>query len=660
MITNSMRSKIVAVWISLAILFGTIMIMETTVDFIPTAKGTTLYVNKTGIGAYDKIQDAINASTDGDTVFVYNGTYYENIVVNKTINLTGYGRDNTIINGSGSGNTIEITVSYVNITGFTVTGCGSNTWDAGLDFSNADYCKVFNNNISSNPRLGINIRMFSNENEIINNNFFSNYDGIYLSSPNNTIKNNNFSSNNWNGINSHSSFNNVSHNNLYLNNYNGIYVKATYNYIANNNAYLNVHHGIYLAGADNNTIKKNNITNNDKNGMLLQGSDDNVVIDNNFIDNYGTGIAIGSTSSSNNVTNNIISPINGNGIHIASAYYNNVSNNVISNAVKGISISSSTHNNIFNNEIVYSREEGIRFWDASYNKISKNNISLNDEGIHLRDSVNNTITNNSVFSNKRSVYSYGSSDNKIYHNNFINHSIKIYESIGINQWDNGYPSGGNYWFDYKGNDTYKGPGQNISGMDGIGDTNYTIKSDSCDNYPLMSPIANLTFFYEGWNLISIPNIQPDSNPGIIFSKISGSYDSFQWYNINDSTKKWKHNHTLKSSQLNDLNYIDHTMGLLIHIIKPGGVLFYYPGTQPASNQSIQLHPGWNQVGYPSLTSYNRTEGLNNITFGVDVDAVQWFDAFTKTWHFMGPDDIFVPGRGYWVHSLVDAAWEVPL
>jgi hypothetical protein len=112
--------------------------------------------------------------------------------------------------------------------------------------------------------------------------------------------------------------------------------------------------------------------------------------------------------------------------------------------------------------------------------------------------------------------------------------------------------------------------------------------------------------------------------------------------------------------LNDLKIINHKMGFWIHITEPGGALFEYQGTQPTSNQTIQLYEGWNMVGFPSLSNHNRTMGLNNLEFGVDVDAIQWFDAATKTWHFMDQDDPFVTGRGYWVHSKVEAGWEVPL
>ena len=54
-------------------------------------------------------------------------------------------------------------------------------------------------------------------------------------------------------------------------------------------------------------------------------------------------------------------------------------------------------------------------------------------------------------------------------------------------WDDGYPSGGNYWSDYNGTDFYSGTNQNVTGSDGIGDTSYIIDVNNVDRYPLMSP-----------------------------------------------------------------------------------------------------------------------------------------------------------------------------
>jgi parallel beta-helix repeat protein len=60
-----------------------------------------------------------------------------------------------------------------------------------------------------------------------------------------------------------------------------------------------------------------------------------------------------------------------------------------------------------------------------------------------------------------------------------------------NVWDNGYPSGGNYWSDYAGIDLYRGPYQNETGSDGIGDTPYLIDVDNQDNYPIIHPYGSI-------------------------------------------------------------------------------------------------------------------------------------------------------------------------
>jgi hypothetical protein len=61
--------------------------------------------------------------------------------------------------------------------------------------------------------------------------------------------------------------------------------------------------------------------------------------------------------------------------------------------------------------------------------------------------------------------------------------VYIDGSIFQNIWDDGYPSGGNYWSDYTGLDFYRGAYQNESGNDGIGDVPYNIDASNIDHYP---------------------------------------------------------------------------------------------------------------------------------------------------------------------------------
>jgi nitrous oxidase accessory protein NosD len=77
----------------------------------------------------------------------------------------------------------------------------------------------------------------------------------------------------------------------------------------------------------------------------------------------------------------------------------------------------------------------------------------------------------------------------MYHNNIIGNTCQVNSVNSMNTWDDGYPSGGNYWSDYNGTDLYSGPYQNITGSDGIGDTPYSPPkmNGNEDHYPLMQP-----------------------------------------------------------------------------------------------------------------------------------------------------------------------------
>ena len=102
------------------------------------------------------------------------------------------------------------------------------------------------------------------------------------------------------------------------------------------------------------------------------------------------------------------------------------------------------------------------------------------------------------------------------------------------------------------------------------------------------------------------------------------------------------------------------MGFWIYITQPGDTIFLYNGTVPTVSQQIQLYKGWNLVGYPSLTSYNRTEGLNNTEYGTHINTIYWYNASSRAWHNMGEDDYFMKGIGYWIYANEDVVWQVPL
>jgi len=108
-------------------------------DTYKLGNGSILYVGGSGGENYSTIQAAINDANNGDTVFVYDDSspYVENVIVNKSINLIGENRDTTVINGSGNGNTVNISADNVNISGFTIKGSTNCTTLQYFDYNNA-------------------------------------------------------------------------------------------------------------------------------------------------------------------------------------------------------------------------------------------------------------------------------------------------------------------------------------------------------------------------------------------------------------------------------------------------------------------------------------------------------------------------------------------
>jgi parallel beta-helix repeat protein len=126
-------------------------------------------------------------------------------------------------------------------------------------------------------------------------------------------------------------------------------------------------------------------------------------------------------------------------------------------------------------------------------------------GIILSDPCSgNNIIENTIKKNGWGIFLSYSSDNHVYHNNFIeNINAQASYSESTTFWDNGYPSGGNYWSDYsEPSDSQRGLGQNLTGSDGIVDLPYYIGEDQNDHYPLMGPFGGSTI--GGTNVVVFP------------------------------------------------------------------------------------------------------------------------------------------------------------
>ena len=585
-------------------------------------KNTTFAVPIIVPDDFPTIQEAINNATEGDAIYVRAGTYYENVVVNKTVLLFGEDRNTTIIDGGGNGTVVTIeSANDVGLNGFSIRNSGTKI-DNRTGFPD---CGVLVGGIASQ----------ANSARILNNLVIDDYVGVYLCfSDSDVLRNNTLRNNNYNfGVDPYGHYHDIDSSNtvngkpiFYMVNRSSVTVPPNAGYVAaidcqevvvqnltltnNWNGILFVHtdnstienvtvaknfYGAFLSGSSYNVLRDNNLTYNRYNfgvrggylshyiqdidtsntingkpiyylinktklrispttlpsreigylalvnsteiivenltltdniqgllfafttnstignvtakenneGILLYGSQRNIISESCITNNWGNGIELGSSNENVLTLTNVEN--NNYGISIVFSDYNTVSNsNITSNSGDGVFMHQANHNDVVDNNITRNNAGIVLTYWSWWNTIVANEIRGNYAGIvGGAYSAYTSIVENNLINNTQGIgifiHWY---DVEIFHNNFVNNTSQVY-AVGPSSsfsWDDGYPSGGNYWSDYNGTDYYSGPYQNETGSDGIGDIPFSIDEIGVDGYPLMIPwplsditITNITF-----------------------------------------------------------------------------------------------------------------------------------------------------------------------
>ena len=255
-----------------------------------TGEGATITVDDDGGADYERIQDAIDNATAGDTIRVFNGTYYENVVVNKTVSLVGNGSEVTVIDGRRLGSAIKITADSCNVSGFLVRKGDSDWGESGISV-NSDHNHIFDNMCMDNS-YGIAI-YHSKYNSISNNTCSSCFIGILIyHSDNCTIEKNNCSRIEGQGIRLEASENCTIQHNIISGGYYGIRLSYSQTCtISNNNCFSN-NYGIQLTGCGSSNITNNTVTENRVGIHFMWSSYDNTAQFNEIVNNRDFGIEV--------------------------------------------------------------------------------------------------------------------------------------------------------------------------------------------------------------------------------------------------------------------------------------------------------------------------------------------------------------------------------
>ncbi len=457
--------------------------------------GNTIVVNASGGGDYTRIQWAVDNASEGDTVYVEAGMYYEDLVITKKLTLIGAARMNTTIDGTTDDlirPIIDVLADFVNLRGFHII---SDTWGEGINVSSSN--ETFISDCSSiNGSYGVMIDS-SHKVTVANSAFSQCKDGIRIcDSSHCTIENNTCDSNGYyfGGMDDlagcgisvfRSNHNWISNNTCCFNMCGfpfddqacGISVSGSNNIIIDNNCSNNENYGIYIDNSVN-CIIVNNTCNNNLNSGIDGSSNENIIEENMCNDNTHGVVLHGSNNliMKNKCNNNSYLGIetNGNG--------NVMKNSTCNQNSCGIVLHGS--NNLVQNNTFSLNTYGIYLDDFHLNNIINNTLNNNSQdAIYMKDSYSNQIYSNQFHENTRYAVKLdiGTSDNIVHHNNFYgnNGEQEQAEDNGYgNRWNT--PNEGNYWSDWTSPD---------SNGDGVVDQPYNISGPSNvrDIHPLSQP-----------------------------------------------------------------------------------------------------------------------------------------------------------------------------
>jgi parallel beta-helix repeat protein len=514
-------------------------------------------------GSVDPHTAAIS-TTDNHT-YTFTGGIYNSIVVQRD-DIVVEGNGHTVL-GPGSG----MGVFMAERNNVTIRNIKTRWFEASMWVLNSRNCCISRNNLDGELRIwGGYVSNVSSSYNCVSENNMTNASISLRSSSDSTIRGNNItmgaihltkssynkiSGNNILGgtilIESDSVGNTVSENKI-IGSAAAIIIDGSRHTIVGNNI-TGCYVGMKLNDPGSSSICENNVADNTYGFWLWVGGGNNIS-GNNFTAN---GIALLlDACSDNNITGNHIldsgwtqarsGDFNG-GIFFDHSSQNTLRNNCLANNTYNIAVGGDSLQDFVNDVDASNEVDGrpVCYWTnkqemtvppgAGYvalvncTGITVQNLTLRNswDGLLLAFTTNSTITQNNITDNHCGIHLFRGLFNLIYNNNLINNENQVKTEFSLTAWDNGYPSGGNFWSDCKCQDAFGGPSQNETGGDGMSDTPYLIDSDNLDKFPLAGG-------FSVFNVAQEYHLQTICNSSITDFQFNGTAISFNVSGENDT------------------------------------------------------------------------------------------------------------------------------
>ncbi|MDG6220239.1 MAG: NosD domain-containing protein [Candidatus Thermoplasmatota archaeon] len=415
-----------------------------------SAQASSIYVGGSGAGNHTTIAAALAAASNGDTIFIYNGNYAEQVVVNKEVSIMGESQD-VVVGHANAEYAFRITASNVTLSNFRAEVVSDST-GYGIHLLGVNNIEMKSVN-ASKSRNGILVENSANI-RVLNSIFTANHAGIILHHSQNVR---------FEHCEIGRSFNPA----LKIEGGESITISnSTFDYSQSSSVVL-------VNGSNRLLFENNHVVGRRQNtvfpglaGLQISNSHMAVIRNNNFTNNYMGGMELSQCQGAE-ITDN---EFHGNGmagllLHMYCNHTNIRGNLFISNRF-GLNISLSWNVDVDGNHIVGNAVDGLGLVESSQSTIYSNTIEENPWGMYVG----------------------GSEGNSIYGNIFLNNTKGHAWDNGTNQWNAAYPICGNHWGGFEAWDNLSGPEQKWLWPDNVADTQYSILGgNSSDRYPILDP-----------------------------------------------------------------------------------------------------------------------------------------------------------------------------
>ncbi|UCE37509.1 MAG: right-handed parallel beta-helix repeat-containing protein [Thermoplasmata archaeon] len=391
----------------------------------------TLYVDDDATGfedgslahPYNTITEAVNNAMPGYNVFIFDGTYYENVVINKILtfysNTAGIHLNGHLTIVSGGSLTLKCFKLMMNSTVMGEFGIYVNHGGKLFIMGSPGTPSIITNGVNASAyyefqvRNGSKFEMFDSEVEYAGHAWNLpeyNEAGLWINTDNVLIHNSEIHHNNYHGL---------------------ILYNSSGHHIINCTIHHNSWSGIWGRNSQNNLIDENTIYNNGWDGIRLSNAAGSVINQNTINSNGDDGIDV---SSGTVIIGNVVNNAADNGIEVSNSPFSLIIANIVTNSGDdGILIKNSPNSIIFDNmakfnDVPVDDGTGLVVLDSDNCQITYNILEENWRGMYLQDSDYCTISNNAV--------NYNSGDHGIelyqaYHSTITNNTANNNGYTGI-------------------------------------------------------------------------------------------------------------------------------------------------------------------------------------------------------------------------------------